>query len=172
MSIKASTGRGCNGQFQRNFTDISCRLIPLSIFKRDWRRWGGSHQNGKGRMWRAGGNGVEGSFPKGQCPALEKAGLHAADRSLSPQPFSSRRWAGSGVSICWWKGMGWMDFCRDKAGWVGWWGTRQKSGEHRELGKRGASRERNQLMQIHFLLDGGFSLKETLNFVVLAAAEI
>ena len=65
-----------------------------------------------------------------------------------------------------------MDFCRDKAGRVGWWGTRQKSGEHRELEKRGARREKNQLMQIHFLLDCGFSLKETLNFVVLAAAEI
>ena len=55
---------------------------------------------------------------------------------------------------------------------MGWWGTRQKSGEHRELEKRGARREKNQPMQIHFLLDGGFSLKETLNFVVLAAAEI
>lgn len=38
-------------------------------------------------MWRAGGNGLEGTFPKGQCPALERAGLHTADLSLSPQPF-------------------------------------------------------------------------------------
>ena len=89
-----------------------------------WREWGGRHFTQRavscpGESW------TPCSWPLLVSPTL-----------------SSRRWAGSGVSSCWWKGAGWMDFCRDKAGPVGLWGTRQKSWEHRELEKRGARREK------------------------------
>ena len=108
------------------------------------------------------------------CPAPDGAGPALLIPLFLPRLFASGVDLRDGYLLM--EGVGWVHFSMDKPGRVGrgqgnqagnWTARRARMG----LGG-GARREKNQFMQIHFLLDGGFSPKETLNFVVLAAAEI